>query len=493
MRLARKLTIGLVLGILVVMAAYAYAQIRQEVLLSDADLLRARRIGLAWLGMLEGVWEREGPARAQELIERANRRTEGLSFGLLPGDPRSLDPAALALSDEQRRTLAEGRLVQSITRDAQGGEWHHAYVALSAGGGHPAVATLTESHAPQQAFIRTNHTAMALATLAIVVVCGGIATALQYGLVGRPIVRLRDKARRAGAGDFSGPLLLRQRDEMGELAADINAMCEQIAAANRRLAEETDAHLAALEQLRHAERLATVGRLAAGVAHELGTPLNVVSARAELIAARELPHAEVAKNAAIIGEQADRMSVIIQQLLDFSRRRSGTPGLADLPELVARAVDLLSPAAKRARVRVRRTPTAEPLMAWVDQNQMLQALTNIIFNGIQAMPAGGELRVSTDPCRIAPPPEGGVRSDDYLRVRVEDDGVGIAPERLAHVFEPFFTTKATGEGTGLGLAVAHGIVTEHGGWIAVESEVGKGSRFSIYLPVPAGAGETAAA
>ena len=493
MRLARKLTIGLVLGILVVMAAYAYAQVRQEVLLSDADLLRARRIGLAWLGMLEGVWEREGPARALELVERANQRTQGLSFRLVPGDPRSPDTDALGLSDAQRRTLAEGSLVQSITRDAQGDEWHHAYAALAVGGAHPAVVQLTESHAPQQAFIRTNHTAIALATLAIVVVCGAIATALQYGLVGRPIVRLRDKARRAGAGDFSRPLVLRQRDEIGELAADLNAMCEQIAAANRRLAEESDAHLAALEQLRHAERLATVGRLAAGVAHELGTPLNVVSGRAELIAARELPRAEVAKNAAIIVEQADRMSAIIQQLLDFSRRRAGTPGLADLPDLVGRAVDLLSSAAKRARVRVRRAPAAEPLMARVDQNQMQQALTNIILNGIQAMPVGGELRVSTDLCRTTPPPEASARPDDYLRVRVEDDGIGIAPDRLAHVFEPFFTTKATGEGTGLGLAVAHGIVTEHGGWIAVESELGKGSRFSIYLPVPAGAGETAAA
>jgi signal transduction histidine kinase len=491
MRLARKMTIGLILGILAVMAAYTYAQIRQEVRLSDADLARGRRIGLAWLGMLEGVWDREGPARAQELVERANRRTEGLSFELIPGGANNDSLTKYGLSDAQRHALADGAIVQSFTRDEQDTEWHHALAAL--GGSRPAVVALTESHAPQRAFIRTNHTELGLATLAITGVCGVIATVLLYGMVGKPIAKLRDKTRRAGAGDFSGPLQIRQRDEIGDLAADINSMCDQIGTANQRLAEETDAHIAALEQLRHAERLATVGRLAAGVAHELGTPLNVVSARAELLVARELPHAEVAKNASIIGEQADRISAIIQQLLDFSRRRSGTPGLANLPHLVTRALDLLSSAAKRAHVRMHSDPGREPLMVRVDQNQILQALTNVMMNAIQAMPQGGELRISTGACHATPPADVGGPAGDYLCVRVEDNGVGIPPDRLPHIFEPFFTTKSVGEGTGLGLAVAHGIISEHGGWIAVESELGKGSRFSIYLPVPADAGETAAA
>ena len=490
MRLARKMTIGLVLGILAVMAAYAYAQIRQEVRLSDADLVRGRRIGLAWLGMLEGVCEREGPARAQELVERANRRTEGLSFRLIPGDANDTHLAEFGLTDAQRHALADGAVVQSLTRDDRDTEWHHAIAAL--GGGHPAVAVLTESHAPQQAFIRTNHTALGLATLAIAAVCGMIATGLLYGMVGRPIAKLRDKTRRAGAGDFSGPLQIRQRDEIGELAGDINSMCAQIGAANQRLAEETEGHILALEQLRHAERLATVGRLAAGVAHELGTPLNVISARAEVLAGRELAHGEVAKNAVIIGEQADRISAIIQQLLDFSRRRSVTPGLANLPHLVTRALDLLSSAAKRAGVRMHSDPGREALMVRVDQNQILQALTNVMMNAIQAMPQGGELRVSTAACQVTPPPDVGGPAGDYRCVLVDDTGIGIPPDRLPHIFEPFFTTKAIGEGTGLGLAVAHGIVSEHGGWIAVESEFGTGSRFSIYLPVPA-AGETAAA
>src|SRR5437016_2774104 len=172
------------------------------------------------------------------------------------------------------------------------------------------------------------------ATIAIIAMCGLLASVLQIRLVGRPLRLLRDKARRAGGGDFSGPLVLRQRDEMGELATEINAMCDRLAEANRRVAKEAAARVAALEQLRHTERLATVGQLAAGVAHELGTPLGVVSARAELLASGDVSAADAGANARIILEQTDRMTAIIQQLLDFSRRRATKIGLANLDQVI---------------------------------------------------------------------------------------------------------------------------------------------------------------
>src|SRR5207249_11308328 len=149
----------------------------------------------------------------------------------------------------------------------------------------------------------------------------------------------------------AAPILVPQRDAMGNRAAEGNAMCDRIADANRRVAEETAARVAALEQLRHAERLATVGQLAAGVAHELGTPLNVVSARAELLVTGAPSPADAAANGRIILEQADRMTAIIHQLLDFSRRRGPMMGLANLEQVVTRALNLVSPAAERAQVR----------------------------------------------------------------------------------------------------------------------------------------------
>jgi two-component system NtrC family sensor kinase len=480
MRLARKLTIALVLGILGVMAAYAYFQLRQEVVLSQADLLRARRIGRAWLGTIQDVWKREGPARAYELAQRANEAVNEVTIRLLPFEDGAA--AALPLSAAQRKALAAGEIVRTTGYDAAGKEWAHAYIALRIGGTHPAVVEYVEAREAEQTFINMSHVALAAATVAVAVICGLIATGLEYTLVGRPLQLLRDKARRAGAGDFSGPLRLRQNDEIGELAREVNAMCERIEAANRKLAAETEARVAALEQLRHTDRLATVGQLAAGVAHELGTPLNVVSARAELIAVTDLPRTDVVRNARVIGEQCDRMSGIIQQLLDFSRRRGRTLGLTDLRHVVTRSVDLLSTAAEKARVRLDCGIGDTPILVRIDQNHIQQALTNILLNGIQAMPGGGSLRIALGLQRARPPHPAAGGESEYACITIEDRGHGITPAHLEHIFEPFFTTKGVGEGTGLGLAVAHGIVTEHDGWITVDSAVGRGTRFSIFLP-----------
>jgi signal transduction histidine kinase len=123
-----------------------------------------------------------------------------------------------------------------------------------------------------------------------------------------------------------------------------------------------------------------------------------------------------------------------------------------------------------------------PLVADLDVGQIQQVLTNLMVNGIQAMPHGGELRVVLRRVRATPPVAHGGASGEWLCVEVRDQGTGIAPENLSRLFEPFFTTKDVGEGTGLGLAVAYGIVRDHDGWIDVSSELGHGSRFSVYLP-----------
>src|SRR5437867_7299448 len=489
MKLAVKLTIALVLGIVVVMAIYAWIQISNEVVLSEADAHRARRNGLAWLGAVESVWSREGEARARELIGLSARRV-----GAREGAVRIISLAPDApdrpqLSGEEVRTLEAGGIVRRVIRDTDGQDWIHAWADIRTAA-HPTGLAVVEPLGHEQTFVRMSHLAILGATIAVIAICSLLAIALQLRLVGRPLVRLRDKARRAGAGDFSGPLRLTQDDEMGELAAEINAMCDRIAEANRRVVDETAARVAALEQLRHTERLATVGQLAAGVAHELGTPLNVVTARAELLAEGTASTADATANGRTILEQADRMTGIVQQLLDFSRRRGPKMGLANLEQLVARTLELVSPVAERAKVRVERVASA-PVFARLDQSQMQQVLANVLMNGIQAMPAGGRLRIALHVRRARPPAETGRAEGDYLCVTVEDEGRGIAREDLARVFEPFFTTKGIGEGTGLGLAVAHGIVAEHGGWIEVESEVGKGSRFLIFLPRPAEPAEAA--
>jgi signal transduction histidine kinase len=182
------------------------------------------------------------------------------------------------------------------------------------------------------------------------------------------------------------------------------------------------------------------------------------------------------------------MAGLIRQLLDFSRRQGTRFGVASLRAIATRAVDVLAAFARRRGVRLELETADDVMIVSADENQIQQALTNVIMNGVQAMPDGGRLLVTVRPRRARPPDGDAASEDEYLCVTVEDQGHGITPEHLAHIFEPFFTTKGIGEGTGLGLSVAYGIVREHGGWIAVDSEVGKGSRFCIFLPRAADAG-----
>ncbi len=234
-----------------------------------------------------------------------------------------------------------------------------------------------------------------------------------------------------------------------------------------------------LFELRRADRLAMVGKLAAGIAHELGTPLSIVGGRARQIAQGSLPPDQVAPTAKTIAEQADRMAAIIRQLLDFARRREPKPGRFDIRTLLLQAVALLEPVAARKQVKLSAPGLDEPRVLSFDGSQMMQVMVNIISNAIQATQPGGEVTLSLSTSN-EPPPE--LPRLPCVAIIVKDTGSGIADEQRKRIFEPFFTTKDTGEGTGLGLSVAQGIVRDHHGCIAVESEPGHGSQFIIYLP-----------
>lgn len=251
-------------------------------------------------------------------------------------------------------------------------------------------------------------------------------------------------------------------------------------ALRQRLDREVVARQDALGQLRHAERLTTIGKLAAGIAHEIGTPLNVISGRAELIASGTLSPEAAKDSAAIVIEQAERVAVIIRQLLDFARRGGTKIARTDVSDLIETTALLLAPMAKKSGVDIHRS--GAHLEANLNRSEMQQVITNLITNAIHAMPNGGRIEIETrvEKTRAPGRPMNAERS--YAVVRVRDHGTGIAPDVLPKVFDPFFTTKDLGRGTGLGLSVAYGIVRDHQGWLSIDTKLGEGTSVTVYVP-----------
>jgi len=235
-----------------------------------------------------------------------------------------------------------------------------------------------------------------------------------------------------------------------------------------------------VDQLRHADRLNVIGTLAAGVAHEIGTPLNVISGSAELI-----PHAqpgELDELSHVIREQTGRISAIIRQLLDFGRR-AGARGISiDLNDLVRASAALLRPIARKRAAEIAVRTTGQPVRVLGNSGELEQVLSNLILNAVQAMPSGGTVSLEVG---RALRPDGDRDLRGFGTITVEDTGTGIAASDLPRIFDPFFTTKGVGEGTGLGLSVSYGIIQDHGGAIEVDSVVGRGTRFIVLLPLDA--------
>jgi signal transduction histidine kinase len=359
----------------------------------------------------------------------------------------------------------------------------YTYYAVPSPGSRPAAIEVRQSLEPEHVFLRQTILRGALTTSVMVVVCGLVAMIVGNVFVGRPVRRLVDQARRIGQGDLSTRLDVTHRDELGSLAVEMNTMSDRLSETRARLESETSARIAALEQLRHADRLTTIGKLAAGLAHELGTPLNVVKGYAQLLVDEHPVDSSSQEFARIIYGQAERLATIVRQLLDFGRQRSPCPSRQDIGHLARETTELLASLAHRngASLEVHAPPT--DIWVHVDAGQIKQALTNLLVNAVQSMPQGGPVTVQVDRRRAEPPAGHAGKPGDFACVSVRDRGIGIAEDDLSRVFEPFFTTKAVGEGTGLGLSVTYGIIREHGGWIDVKSEPGQGSCFSIFVPV----------
>ena len=295
----------------------------------------------------------------------------------------------------------------------------------------------------------------------------------------QPMFSLTDGIKNMAKGNLDIRVNLKSGGELSELAQAFNQMAVDLKKAQELIIQEADAKLELERSLRQSEKLATVGQLASGLAHEIGTPLNIIYGRAEMIKKGLKGEEGIQKNLEIIVHQTERITKIIQQLLGFARKKKLEQTALNISTILETAVDLLNHQIQKQGVEVVKDLRENLSPVVGDPDQLQQVFLNLILNAIQSMPEGGRLCLSVSSKKIS---KQGLECDlrQYVEVCVEDTGVGMEKEVIQNLFNPFFTTKDTG--TGLGLMVTQGIVQDHEGWIDVGSEVGKGSIFKVYLP-----------
>ena len=414
---------------------------------------------------------------------------DGLREGMVVAASQGGDAAALAVIDSvaRRRTDVEIRFDPNATATAEttsvspSDDVQVVGVTLPVALPHGRGALSVARSIPSAARLFRDQLIQQLALVGVLVVAmGAIAVVLGAALIGRPLERVVAQARRVGDGDLSERLSSERKDEIGMLMNELNAMCDRLALAQKRVDEEATARVETLEQLRHLDRLRMVGTIASSIAHELGTPLNVLLIRGQSLEQGDASPADVREAGAVVTAQVEKMSHIVRQLLDFSRRRTTTLEPVRLSDIARSAVSLLDSLAKKNGV-VLQVAVAEDSTVFGTPEHLEQAVTNLVLNGIQAMPDGGklEVRVRTD-ADVRVPDSARTLSAGVIEVR--DEGTGISQDDLERIFEPFYTTKPVGFGTGLGLPVASGVAVEHGGFITASSEPGRGSSFAICLP-----------
>ncbi|NOZ26408.1 MAG: HAMP domain-containing histidine kinase [Nitrospirae bacterium] len=290
-----------------------------------------------------------------------------------------------------------------------------------------------------------------------------------------PIRRLKEASEKLGEGDLGLRIEKSGVVELDELIDDFNRMAENLEQQYMKKEKVFREKLRLERGLRHSEKLVSIGQLTSGLAHEIGTPLNVISGRAEQLLAK-LPEGHPDREGLkTIIRQADRISETMQHLLSFSRKAPVAFKSLDLKHVIDEAFSL-------CKLRRRKNDSGVDLVCDVsvegffgDEDGMRQMFVNLMLNSLHAMPDGGRIRISVS--------EETDNARRFVRICFEDDGPGIPPDLRARVFDPFFTTKDVGEGTGLGLFIVANIVQEHNGTIEIDDSCESGVRFIIRLPV----------
>jgi signal transduction histidine kinase len=296
----------------------------------------------------------------------------------------------------------------------------------------------------------------------------------------KPLRELRDSAEAVGRGDFSRRVLVRSKDECGELAVVFNQMTENLQQSRAELEKTVETLKNTQEQLIQSEKLSGVGEFVAGVTHELNNPLAAVMGFSEMLkdADVDVKHRRYLE---MIHKSAHRCQKIVQSLLSFARRHQPERTAVSVNNLIGSVLEIVQYQLRTSNIEVITRLDQNLPVVFADPHQMQQVILNIVNNARQAIEANqpqGCIKIITE------------ASESNVRIIIQDSGPGIPEENLRRIFDPFFTTKQVGQGTGLGLSLCYGIVKEHGGTITPLSRRGEGATFIIELPVSHSSGDT---
>lgn len=568
MSIATRVTLLTVLLVGLILSLYGFLSLRSRRVEVTADLERQTRLfGSALAVSLEaalqdGLFEdtRGLIQRMQEseqsidvvyldLIHPVDNAAFGRARAKAAGEPAAAPPVDAGSDVDGGADSAYRRPTPDTTREERlrrvqiTGQPHgehtvidgrevFAYMFALRGSQHQLVAAvdlIRDKSDLEQAMTRTTRETLLTLGSLFVLLALLVGLSVRQELTG-PLLRLVGGIDEVSRGDYTGAILRERSDEVGLLADRFNEMTRSLRKAHEEILTGVDAKLQLEMRLRHSDKLATIGQLAAGIAHEVGTPLNVIGGRARVMARRAEDPQAVQKNADIIATQAERITKIIQQLLDYARRKAPARAEVDLRKVCSSTLDFLehqlttrgvqstlhpfAVAARDAREaresleageRTAKLPAAPRVMG--DADQLQQVCLNLCMNAIQAMPEGGTLDLHLEglvrrKVGLDKAPPGG-----YIMLAVADTGVGIAEAHLGRIFEPFYSTKTwpetsgpgdsgesteggagggagTTSGSGLGLSVSAGIVKDHDGWIEIERRPSGGTIFRVFLPAP---------